>query len=98
MLVVAVLAMNFLVPFVALFSRAARENRRILLASALLVVLGMWLERFLLVVPSLTPVARISFGWSEVLISAGFFGSFALTYLTALRTLPILAKTVSFWR
>jgi len=91
-LAAAVLVTNFLVPFVILLFRAARENQKILLASALVIAAGMWLERFLLVVPSITPEPRIFLGWEELMITAGFFASFALTYITALQRLPGLTK------
>ena len=96
---VVVLAMNFMVPFVILLPRAAKENRKILLVSSGVIATGMWLERFLLVVPSLTPGPRIPLGWAEVLITAGFFASFGLTYLTILHKIPsIMEAEVPFRR
>jgi len=87
-----VLAINFVVPFVILLSRSAKENRKLMLTLAVAIIIGMWIERFLLVVPSLTPEPRIPLGWAELLITAGFFASFALTYLTTLHKIPIMAK------
>ena len=89
---VVALAINFVVPFVILMSRSAKENRKILLAIAVAIVMGMWLERFLLVMPSLTPESRNPLGWAELLVTAGFFASFALTYLTTLHKIPIINK------
>jgi hypothetical protein len=93
-LAVTVLVTNFLLPFVILLFRSARENQKILLASALVIAAGMWLERFLLVVPSITREPRIFLGWEELMITAGFFASFALTYVTALQRLPGLKEPV----
>ena len=87
-----VLAINFVVPFVILLSRPAKENRRVLLAMSVAIVMGMWMERFLLVVPSLAPQAPVPLGLAELLITAGFFASFALTYLTTLHKIPIIVK------
>ena len=89
---VVVLVVNFVAPFVILLSRSAKENRKLLLTLAVAIVIGMWIERFLLVVPSLTPEPRIPLGWAELLITAGFFASFALTYLTTLHRIPIIIK------
>ncbi len=47
----------------------------------------MWIERYVLVVPSLSP-RHIPFGWVEVLITLGFLGAFGLTALPGLRLVP----------
>ncbi|MBI3895742.1 MAG: polysulfide reductase NrfD [Acidobacteria bacterium] len=91
-LAIAILIMNFLIPFVILLSRTAKENRKILLASSVVIIVGMWLERFLLVVPSLSSGLQIPLGWAELLITASFFASFALTYLATLHRIAILNK------
>ena len=92
-LAVSVLLLNFVIPFVLLLPRGAKENKRVLLATSVTIATGIWLESFLLVVPSLAPHPRILFGWSELLITAGFFASFALTYLLVLSWIPRLAKS-----
>jgi hypothetical protein len=48
----------------------------------------MWLERYLLVTPSLSPTT-IPFGWIEVLVTAGFVGAFGLCALPGLRLVPV---------
>jgi len=54
---------------------------------AVLGLIGMWVERYVLVVPSLSP-RHVPFGWIEVLITLGFIGAFGLTSLPGLRTVP----------
>ena len=88
-----VLAMNFLIPFIVLLRRSSKKNPRILLSMTVVILIGMWLERFLLVAPSLTPAGGRWFGWQELVITAGFLASFALVYLTILQKIPMLKKT-----
>lgn len=90
-LALVILVLNFLIPFVVLMPRSSKENRKVLLAVAVVVVIGMWLERFLLVMPSLTSGTEIPMGWAEMLITLGFFASFALIYLPILSRIPILS-------
>jgi Ni/Fe-hydrogenase subunit HybB-like protein len=94
-LALAVLLANFLIPFVILLFRAARKSRQALLAVSAAIVAGMWLERFLLVAPSLSPGQRLFLGWQELAITAGFFALFLLTYMIALRGVSLLARRTS---
>ncbi|MDA2934392.1 hypothetical protein MYX82_08615, partial [Acidobacteria bacterium AH-259-D05] len=70
-----VLALCFAVPFVALLTRRMKEPRT-LLSISLVVLLGMWLERFLLVVPS--EEGGLSFLWVDPFITLGFLALFLL--------------------
>lgn len=76
-----VLIGSFVVPFLVLLSRGVKENPRSLLAIASVILIGMWLERYLLVVPSLLHQETLPLGWMELFITLGFFGAFAMTYL-----------------
>ena len=76
-----VLIGTFVVPFLVLLSRGVKENPRSLLAVASVILIGMWLERYLLVVPSLLHQETLPLGWPELFITLGFFGAFAMTYL-----------------
>ena len=55
-----------------------------------LVVGGMWLERYLLVVPSVWSEDWVPFGGLEALITLGFLAAAALCYLGFARTFPLL--------
>jgi len=66
-----------------------KENPWTLLAVASVIVIGMWFERYLLVVPSLWRHGTFPLGWMELVITLGFFAAFALPYLVFERILRI---------
>ena len=84
------LAMAFFIPFVLLLSKDIKTHVRGLTTVALLVLVGMWLERFVLVTPSLWHEDSIPLGLMEILITAGVFSLFAWCYTTFLRAFPVL--------
>ncbi len=86
----AVLVVCFLLPFLVLLSREVKRRPAGLSAVCGLVVVGMWLERYVLVVPSVWEENWVPFGLLEVLITLGFFSAAALSYLLFLRTVPLL--------
>jgi hypothetical protein len=55
-------------------------NPRWLAFVALLILIGFWLERYTLVVPSVWEGDSLPLGWPEVSISIGFVGLFGLCY------------------
>jgi molybdopterin-containing oxidoreductase family membrane subunit len=87
---------NFAVPMLVLPFRRGRRPLPLLLVS-LGVLVGMWLERILIVVPSLaTPrlaytVGRYFPSWVELSILAGSFGLFLFLYLAFMQAAPILS-------
>jgi Ni/Fe-hydrogenase subunit HybB-like protein len=83
--------MIFVIPFVVLLSRRVKQQPRMVLALAGLIVVGMWLERYLLVMPSLAPQSGLRLGFAELTITGGFLAAMALTYLTFLQCVPILS-------
>ena len=86
----AVFAMTFAVPFVVLLSRAVKTWAPGLTAVAALVFAGMWLERFLLVSPSLWHGEGVPLGLLEVLVTAGVASLFAVSYTAFLDHFPTL--------
>jgi molybdopterin-containing oxidoreductase family membrane subunit len=91
---------NSLVPL-TLFARRLRRNISYLLIISLLVNVGMWVERFVIIVSSLardfdpyvwdTQMYRPTY--VEVGITLGSFGLFFTLYLIFLKTLPVLSIT-----
>lgn len=75
------------IPFCVLMGQRPKRTPAILTAVGILGLIGMWIERYVLVVPSLSP-RHIPFGWVEVLITLGFLGAFGLTALPGLRLVP----------
>jgi molybdopterin-containing oxidoreductase family membrane subunit len=87
----------FLIPF-PLMARKATRNVKGAVAASVAVVIGMWLERFNIVVPtSLHPrVGSTSFlgylpSWVELSIMAGTFSGFVLVYMVATKFFPIIS-------
>ena len=87
---------NFGVPFVLLGISKLRNVRTIAISGATVLV-GMWIERFLIVVPSLATThlsaARGGYApsWIELSITAGTFAAMILLYLLFVKAVPIIA-------
>jgi hypothetical protein len=82
-------------PFSILLGQKPKKTPAILGGVALGVLIGFWLERFILVTPSLiTPEAVLKgasvtpFGWVELAIGGGFVGLFFLCFLGFAKVLP----------
>ncbi len=86
----AVITLAFVAPFTVLLSRAVKTHSGGLTAIAVVALLGMWLERFLLVSPSLWHGDGVPLGIVEILVTVGVLGLFASCYATFLETFPIL--------
>ena len=80
----------FAFPFVVLLSRKVKQKPVVMVTLASIILAGMWLERFLLVVPSLWKGAEFPLGWIEVLITAGFLGAVGFSLLIFFRRFPLL--------
>lgn len=86
----------FVIPFALMSRRATRTVAGATVASVA-VVIGMWLERFNIVVPtSLHPRVAMSGlhylpSWVELSIMAGTFSGFILVYMVATKFFPIIS-------
>ncbi len=91
---IVVLCCLFLIPFWGLMTRAAKMNPVTHFFFASVIVLGFFLERFDLVVPSLnrTP-SSFPFGLNELAVSLGFLSIFILCFIAFMRTFPIVPIT-----
>jgi Ni/Fe-hydrogenase subunit HybB-like protein len=85
-----VLIVCFALPFVILLNRKIKMKPRAMVILGIIILIGMWLERLLLIAPSLWKEAQLPLGMIELLISAGFLGIMALCVLLFLRQFPIL--------
>ena len=85
-----VLAMIFAIPFVLLLSRKIKMKPLPMIILSGIILVGMWLERFILVAPSIWKGQGIPIGLLEVLITAGFFGVMGLSITFFLRRVPLL--------
>ncbi len=97
-LFVIMILCNSLLPLL-LFLKKARRSLPFLFVLALLVNVGMWVERFVIIVASLArdydPYVWGAYAPSyvEVGITAGSFGLFFLAFLLFAKTLPVLSMT-----
>lgn len=85
-----VLCAAFVVPFVLLLSREIKRHSRGLCTVAVIALIGMWLERFVLVAPSLWKGEHLPIGPLEVLVTAGVGALFVICYTAFLERVPIL--------
>jgi Ni/Fe-hydrogenase subunit HybB-like protein len=87
---------NFVVPFVLLGVRKLRNITTATIASVT-VLIGMWLERFLIVIPTLSygrltsAWGRYTPSWVEVSITVATFAMMGVLYLVFAKLFPIIA-------
>ncbi len=82
-------------PFWVLLGQRPKRTPAILGTVAFIVLVGFWLERNVLIWPSLVPEDTMSFaGFVQFGIAAGFLGAFILVYLVYARIFPSLALPV----
>jgi len=84
----AVLTTCFIFPFIALVPRTNKIVTPILVFIATVSFTGLFMDKFLLVVPSLAD--NISFGISYILVTLGFIGAFITTFLLFINKYPII--------
>jgi hypothetical protein len=86
-----VLVLGWVVPFCALLPRAAKRNPQVLKWVAVTVLVGHWLDLYVLVAPPV--LARVRVGLPEILITAGYSSLFFLLMTRALARAPLLARS-----
>ncbi|HTZ98852.1 MAG TPA: NrfD/PsrC family molybdoenzyme membrane anchor subunit [Candidatus Aquilonibacter sp.] len=95
---------NFIIPFPLLAIKKLRTITGCVIASTG-VVIGMWLERFLIIVPSLShkylPYAWVTAPyrptWVEIAITAGTFAGMAVLYMLFSKVVPIISVWELKW-
>jgi hypothetical protein len=87
------LVLSVLIPFLVFLSRRAKQVPSIILSIGIVVSVGLLLERYVLVVPSLWDRSGVPFGWVDVGITAGFLGALGLSYVFFLHNFPLLPVT-----
>jgi hypothetical protein len=82
----------FVVPFWGLLGVKPKKTPAILGTFAIVSLVGLWLDRWIFVVPSIVQRAeRAPLGWPELLVTAGFFGVWALSNVWFAATFPIVS-------
>lgn len=74
----------WMLPFTVLMSARSKQTPAILGTISLLGLVGMWIERYVLVVPSISPY-HVPFGWIDVLVTIGFLGLFGLCSIPGMK-------------
>ena len=88
----AMVVLVFLVPFWGLIGVAPKRTPALLGSFAAISLAGVWVDRYVLVVPSLVQEApSLPLGWQEGLVTVGFFGLWALAYAWFARRFAIVS-------
>jgi hypothetical protein len=85
-----VLFVCFAMPFVVLLNRRIKMKPFPMLILTTVILAGMWLERLLLVAPALWTGSDLPLGFTELFITAGFFGTMALCLMAFFKFFPLL--------
>jgi hypothetical protein len=89
-LFVANVVINFVVPFLGLLSLRAKTDPRRLAAIACVVLVGRWLDLYLVIMPSAWPQPR--FGLVEPLIAAGYAALLVLLFRRHAARAPLVPR------
>lgn len=84
-----VFPMCFIIPFVSLLSRDVKKNRVTYAVVCLVLMTGVWLDRYLIIMPEISP-HHIPFGFTEVGIFVGFLGAYLLCIRNFLSKYPFV--------
>lgn len=87
-LFLANLVINWIVPFFLLLPVASKRSPRVLASVSVLLLVGHWLDLFIMVVPARSPAPE--FGALEILLATGAAGLAALLFLRALSRAPLV--------
>jgi molybdopterin-containing oxidoreductase family membrane subunit len=86
---------NVAIPLLTLWNKKIRRNPAMLVTIGLLINVGMWFERYIIIPVSLT-INRMPFTWKlyfprvEILLSLGTLALFILIYMIASRLIPLI--------
>ncbi|MCX5912287.1 MAG: hypothetical protein NTV04_10185 [Deltaproteobacteria bacterium] len=85
-----VLATTFVIPFLLLLRRKIKMAPLPMMILSGIILAGMWVERFLLIAPSIWEGEEIPLGFLEILITGGFVGIMGLGMILFLERVPLL--------
>jgi len=85
------LLLNFFLPFLVLMTRDAKRHSRFIKVIAPIIILGHWLDFYLMVTPG-TLKENGGFGFLELGIMFIYAGSFAFVILRQLSKMPLYGK------
>jgi molybdopterin-containing oxidoreductase family membrane subunit len=91
----SMLILNIAVPWLILWNKKWRQTPWLLASAGLLINVGMWFERYIIIPVSLS-INRMPFTWKlyypriEIFLTIGTFAMFLLFYLIASRLIPLV--------
>ncbi|CAN5895387.1 hypothetical protein BH24GEM1_BH24GEM1_01560 [soil metagenome] len=85
----------FIIPFFGLLGVAPKKTRATLLFFATVSLTALWLERYLLVMPSVTAMPGPAFGTPEAGPTLMFLGLYLLSYALFARTFPMVSPRLA---
>lgn len=85
-----VLMVVFVGPFLVFLIRKIKMQVLPMLIISSIILVGMWIERFLLIAPSIWKEGNLPLGITEVLITTGFLGVVGLCLMSFLKKFPVL--------
>ncbi len=85
-----VLLLAYFVPLVFLFSKKIKQTPAALFMLGILILIALWLNRFIEAVPSIWPEMTIPFGLVEVGITLGFFAAVVSCWMWLARIVPLV--------
>jgi len=91
----AVLLGMFVIPFAVLLGVEPKKSRVILGGIAVVSLVSLWLERYLLILPSVTEESGPHLGVAELAPTALMLGLFLLTYALFARTFPMISPRLA---
>ncbi|HEV8480065.1 MAG TPA: hypothetical protein VGR66_04660 [Candidatus Eisenbacteria bacterium] len=87
---VAALGLTWFVPFSGFMNLAAKRNMVTHFMFATIILVGLWIERLMLIYPSIY-VSRLPVGLPEIGVTLALFGIFALSFQAYATTRPLVA-------
>jgi hypothetical protein len=88
----AAFVLVFIIPFFGLMNKTSKTNPALLFMFTCITLSGVWIERHVLVMPSLNP-SHVWIGLPEILVTAGFVGLFGFAVQGFLAKFPCVKVT-----
>jgi hypothetical protein len=91
-----VISMCFFIPFTVLLSRGIKKTPKSLVAICMVIACGVFLERFLLVMPQVWTKPTLPIGLVEVGVAMGFVAAFITVVFNVLARVPAVPVSDPF--
>lgn len=88
----AMIGCNFLIPLLCLISLTFKKSWGMMLTLAVIINVGVWLNRYIIVVPGLARDHRPFLSWPELAMTVGLFAGFFFILLLFLNVFPAISK------